>query len=251
MTDDSGNVVWRADYKPFGEEQLITGTLENDRRFVGKEKDQETGLLYFGARYMEAMIGRFISPDPVGAVNSRTGGINKKLINNPQGLSPYSYALNNPYRYLDPDGLIWVTVEYDRRRHFVENTGRGILGWSTKEIREGFPVKRGRQPFSDPAERLGEKRDLIQEWRHDPNHPERNEDFEERTQRRIEQTYQKSNERDVLRNDPDKPVYDYFPRVPDRTYRDFPGTTYDYSNIQPKHSCPTGPINSRSGRPLD
>jgi len=40
MTDAGGSVVWRADYKPFGEEQLITGSMENDLRFVGKEKDQ-------------------------------------------------------------------------------------------------------------------------------------------------------------------------------------------------------------------
>ncbi|MCL4474954.1 MAG: RHS domain-containing protein [Nitrospirae bacterium] len=43
MTDANGTVVWRADYKPFGEEQSITGTLENNEKFVGKEKDKETG----------------------------------------------------------------------------------------------------------------------------------------------------------------------------------------------------------------
>lgn len=96
MTDTGGSVVWRADYKPFGEEQLVTETMENDLRFVGKEKDKETGLLYFGARYMEAMIGRFISPDPA--------PITGRDILNPQRLNRYSYGLNNPYRYLDPDG---------------------------------------------------------------------------------------------------------------------------------------------------
>src|SRR4030067_2139278 len=66
MTDSSGNVVWRADYKPFGEEQSITGTIENNEKFVGKEKDKESSLYYFGARYMEARIGRFIVIDPIG-----------------------------------------------------------------------------------------------------------------------------------------------------------------------------------------
>jgi YD repeat-containing protein len=42
MTDPGGSVVWRADYLPFGEENLISGTLENDLRFVGKENDKET-----------------------------------------------------------------------------------------------------------------------------------------------------------------------------------------------------------------
>ena len=44
MTDASGNVVWRADYLPFGEENIMNGTIENDYQFVGKEKDKETGL---------------------------------------------------------------------------------------------------------------------------------------------------------------------------------------------------------------
>ena len=72
MTDASGNVVWKADYKPFGEEFSITGNVDNKERFAGKEKDSETGLYYFGARYMRPEIGRFASPDPVGAVDART-----------------------------------------------------------------------------------------------------------------------------------------------------------------------------------
>ncbi len=105
MTDPSGNVVWQADYLPFGEENLTSGTLENDFKFVGKENDKETGLYYFGARYMEAMVGRFISPDPVGAVDSNTGRINGNNILNPQRLNRYGYGLNNPFKYFDPDGF--------------------------------------------------------------------------------------------------------------------------------------------------
>jgi RHS repeat-associated protein len=104
MTDPAGSAVWRADYLPFGEENLTSGTLENDFRFVGKENDKETGLYYFGARYMEAMIGRFVSPDPVRPVYPRTSGINEKVIRNPQRVNLYAYGLNNPYRYIDPDG---------------------------------------------------------------------------------------------------------------------------------------------------
>lgn len=104
MTDPGGAVAWRGDYMPFGEENIISGTLQNDFRFVGKENDKETGLYYFGARYMEAMIGRFISPDPVGPVDPMRGGISWKILLNPQGLNRYAYGFNNPYRYIDPDG---------------------------------------------------------------------------------------------------------------------------------------------------
>jgi RHS repeat-associated protein len=104
MTDVNGTVVWRADYKPFGEEQSITGTLENNERFVGKEKDKETGLQYFGARYMKDEIGRFITVDPVGPVDPRTSKTNYGMLTNPQRLNRYAYGLNNPYRFIDPDG---------------------------------------------------------------------------------------------------------------------------------------------------
>ncbi len=234
MTDAGRRVVWQADYMPFGEEDLITGTIENGHKFVGKEQDSETGLYYFGARYMEPAIGRFMSPDPVGAVDTNNGNLNGKILLNPQGFNRYAYALNNPYRYLDPDGLIWVTIEETGSTHLGNNVSRGLLGWLTKEIGEGLPVRKGRIPFSDPAERIGEKRDLVQEWRADPDHPERDKEYPDKTRRTIELTYQKTYSRDYLKNDFDSPTYDYFPRVPDRTYQEFPNTKYDYSNVNPE-----------------
>jgi len=125
MTDSSGNVVWRGEYKPFGEETEITPEPENKLKFVGKEKDKETGLYYFGARYMEGKIGRFISPDPVGMVDPRNGSINHKNILNPQRLNYYAYGLNNPYRYIDPDGNDPDDISrfplFERVRDFVSN----------------------------------------------------------------------------------------------------------------------------------
>ena len=110
MTNTSKTVIWKADYKPFGEEQTITGTLENNEKFVGKEKDKETGLYYFGARYMKAEIGRFTSPDPVGPVDAGTSKTNYKSLENPQKLNRYAYTLNNPNKYVDPLGLFEITI---------------------------------------------------------------------------------------------------------------------------------------------
>jgi RHS repeat-associated protein len=108
ITDSTGNVVWRADYKPFGEAQSITGTLKNNKQFIGKEKDKETGLHYFDARYYLDKTGRFTSPDPLGPVDPWTGKVNEKMLMNPQRLNRYAYGLNNPYRYIDPDGRdVW------------------------------------------------------------------------------------------------------------------------------------------------
>ena len=142
MTDSSGNVVWRADYKPFGEEQSVTQNPENVMKFVGKEKDKETGLYYFGARYMKAEIGRFTSPDPVGTVEPRTSKTNYKMLTNPQRLNRYAYALNNPYKYLDPNGKEPMSLDgrmyYGKWEHYGERewyhvfaTREGLVGART------------------------------------------------------------------------------------------------------------------------
>ena len=111
ITDQQGDVVWRKDYKPFGEEQSTTGTIENNRQFIGKELDVETGLIYINHRYYSPELGRFITPDPIGPVNPWNSKTNYELLLNPQRLNPYAYGLNNPYRYVDPDGKASVDLQ--------------------------------------------------------------------------------------------------------------------------------------------
>jgi RHS repeat-associated protein len=81
-------------------------------RCTGKERDSETGLDYFGARYYGSNMGRFASPDefsggPVDAFGgdpTPPGPLPYADITNPQSLNKYSYTYNNPLRYTDPDG---------------------------------------------------------------------------------------------------------------------------------------------------
>jgi len=63
-------------------------------RFTGKERDGETGLDNFGARYYGSSLGRFIRPDPMGG-----------HVEDPQTLNRYAYARNNPTSLTDPSGL--------------------------------------------------------------------------------------------------------------------------------------------------
>jgi RHS repeat-associated protein len=103
VTDSLGQALARRDYLPFGEE--ITGvggrtsqwgaTDTITQKFTAKERDQETGLDYFGARYMSAMQGRFMSPDAF---------YKDSHVDDPQSWNEYAYARNNPLRYLDPNG---------------------------------------------------------------------------------------------------------------------------------------------------
>jgi RHS repeat-associated protein len=65
-------------------------------RYTGKERDSESGLDYFGARYMASSMGRFMSPDPL---------LNSSRPDNPQTWNRYTYALNNPLTITDPTGL--------------------------------------------------------------------------------------------------------------------------------------------------
>jgi len=61
-------------------------------RFTGKERDTETGLDYFGARYMSSAQGRFTSPDPI--------VVTKERLRDPQSLNLYAYTRNNPLRFV-------------------------------------------------------------------------------------------------------------------------------------------------------
>lgn len=137
MTNSTGAVVWRAHDKPFGEEYQTTATPHNSRRFIGKEKDKETGLVYIGARYLDPATGRFLQPDPVGPVDPMTGKVNSKILNNPQRLNRYAYGLNNPYRFIDRDGretvvLVGSGTSSNWLGHVaIGFTGQGVYSYGT------------------------------------------------------------------------------------------------------------------------
>jgi RHS repeat-associated protein len=94
VTDQAGNVIERHDYLPFGEEMNPGGN--QTKRFTGKERDVETGLDYFGARYYGSKIGRFTTTDPAYTIA-------ENLVD-PQRWNRYAYGRNNPFRFPDPDG---------------------------------------------------------------------------------------------------------------------------------------------------
>ena len=85
---------------PFGDGLVFAGYGEDstEHHFTGKEHDFESGNDYFGARYYTSSTGRFLSPDP--------GWIAAIDPSNPQSLNLYSYALNNPSKFVDPSGMI-------------------------------------------------------------------------------------------------------------------------------------------------
>ncbi len=98
ITDATGNIKSESDYYPWGGELQFVNSDSNHFKFTGKERDTETGLDYFGARYNGSSLGRFTSPDPsMGSVR----------LENPQTWNRYTYVLNNPLRFVDPTGEEW------------------------------------------------------------------------------------------------------------------------------------------------
>jgi RHS repeat-associated protein len=119
-TNASGQAVSCSDYLPFGEE-IPSGSgsrnscfvpTDNTLKFTGKERDAETGLDFFGARYFSSPQGRFTSTDPLNIPNLQRVAPQKfgKVIANPQNWNGYAYAHSNPLRNADPDGYLTIIV---------------------------------------------------------------------------------------------------------------------------------------------
>lgn len=111
VTDSNKNILSAATYYPFGETSIVEGS--EYYLFNGKEKDT-TGLYYFGARYYDPDVGRFITRDPlIGTFNS------------PQTLNRYTYCANNSLKYVDPLGLRFISEDegngYLSNRYSEEN----------------------------------------------------------------------------------------------------------------------------------
>lgn len=101
VTDQNKKVVSRHDYAPFGEEMLSgrTNDYKQDsvrQQFTGQERDRESGVDFFDARYFSSTQGRFMSIDPL-AASGRPGS--------PQTWNRYAYVSNNPLKFVDPTGM--------------------------------------------------------------------------------------------------------------------------------------------------
>ena len=114
VTDSSGKFTEHCEYFPYGEVWIsesastsVTSLLPF--KFTSKELDSETGLYYYGARYMDPKLGRFVSVDPILDEYLPNKFNDKNLVGHgrvfsPTNLNLFHYAANNPLRYIDPDG---------------------------------------------------------------------------------------------------------------------------------------------------
>ena len=113
VTDWRGRQYEHIEYTPYGElwiEEVAAGLDKLPFRFTGKEMDEETGLYYYGARYLDPKYSRWLSGDPaLGEYVPAAGSDPSELagmggVFNVVNLHLYHYAGNNPVKYIDPDG---------------------------------------------------------------------------------------------------------------------------------------------------
>ncbi len=133
VTDCAGQIYERVEYAPYGEIWIEEkAPYSTPFRFTGKEIDGETGLYYYGARYMDPKYSRWLSADPAlgdyvpGApVSEAVRERNKNLpglggFYNPVNFALYHYAGNNPVRYVDPDGRESADAAYSWNKYFQD-----------------------------------------------------------------------------------------------------------------------------------
>ena len=167
VTDYEGKIHERLEYTPYGELWIDyrNPDLPGDStpfRFTGKEMDQETGLYYYGARYLDPRTSRWLTTDPAmyqgdyipGApINDEAKKRNGNLpgqggVFNYVNLHVYHYAGNNPVKYTDPTGRIIKLYGKEKERKYMlglinENSyiqydidKNGIL-YATDKVKEG------------------------------------------------------------------------------------------------------------------
>ncbi|MDY7094928.1 MAG: SpvB/TcaC N-terminal domain-containing protein [Acidobacteriota bacterium] len=126
-----GGGVVREEYTPYGETSF-GGFVGKRFRFSGKERDEESGFCYYGARYYAPWLARWFSNDPEGSSSGSAG---------------YRYAVNNPLRFVDPDGR--------KDREAILNTGpqgQGILSFVPGQV-PGPTLRRWDGPGLAPTPR--------------------------------------------------------------------------------------------------
>jgi len=128
LTDQSGTIVWLADYSPFGlaavndDPDLDGNPVTFNLRFAGQYFDGESGLHYNYFRDYDPTTGRYVQSDPIGL-----GG----------GLNTYVYVMNNPSKFIDKYGLSGTCFALDTHGMLVCQNAVDLVA------PEGFPGDAG------------------------------------------------------------------------------------------------------------
>ncbi len=120
ITNQGGYLVSSSIYEPYGAKVIEEGSPTFKYKFAGGERDG-TGLSYFGARYYDPRICRFITPDTIVPGSS------------PQNMNRYSYCMNNPVNYIDPSGHEGQVTESMEPGHWFFEASDDVYKYSGLE----------------------------------------------------------------------------------------------------------------------
>ncbi|WP_374699412.1 SpvB/TcaC N-terminal domain-containing protein [Wolbachia endosymbiont (group A) of Limnophora tigrina] len=137
--NDNAEIITYEEYLPFGGTALIAGktargVTEKEYRYSGKERDDSTGLYYYGARYYATWLLRWINPDPAGALD---------------GLNLFQFVKGNPVNSVDTSGfrtqsIVYIDRDFPRDNDPVEHLNARFVGFiglggTIQRIAEGLP----------------------------------------------------------------------------------------------------------------
>lgn len=125
VTNQAGAIQQSLSYYPYGSERINSGVDASDRRFISQFKDDSTSLNYLNTRFYSSDRGQFLSLDPV-FLGIGTDRRTTQALQNPQLLNSYSYAMNNPIVYKDPNGE-WIHI-----------AAGGLIGGGIGLLAQGF-----------------------------------------------------------------------------------------------------------------
>ena len=134
VTDLDGRITQNVVYIPYGEVfvEERNGSWASPYLFNAKELDEETGLYYYGARYLDPATARWLSVDP--------------MFEKYMGMTPYNYCAGNPVKMVDPDGrLIWFAPI------IVKGVGEFFVGYAAYKIYDYYHSSSKKEDKSKPT----------------------------------------------------------------------------------------------------
>jgi RHS repeat-associated protein len=129
VTDETGAVTDAREWTPYGVELALSGVegvgaAQAGLGYTGEWQDAALGLTYLRARWYDAYLNQFVSPDPI-----------VPDYRNPQNINDYTYALGNPISFTDPSGQCrcgpdvtkWYQDDLTLWRSFLQTRRQGLM----------------------------------------------------------------------------------------------------------------------------